>query len=67
MFKLYRIRKCSKGDRIWFTAERRILPFMWGNCIYGRAKFDTIESAKAAVESHKRLTARVKKELVIKL
>lgn len=64
----YRIRKCSKGETVWFTAEVRVLFFFWRNAQHWACiAFSTVELAKAAIESHRRFTARIKKEVVSKL
>ena len=72
---IYRVMKHTKGDRVWFTAERRILGFwifgIWVTCFrdyYGDpAEYDDVEQALRYIENHKAVNAKVKHERVITL
>jgi hypothetical protein len=63
----YRIKKCSRRDQVWFTAEVRFLLFFWQNVEYGRNKYDTVEHAQYVIERHRKSHDPIKKELIIKL
>lgn len=67
---IYRIMKHTKGDKVWFTAEWRFLYFFWRTCFFHYdepATYESVETARAYIENHRRIHAKVKRERVITL
>lgn len=71
MSDLCRIMKHTKGELVWYTAERRFLWFFWRSCfedMYGdTSAYGTAESARRAIERFRKSSGKTTKELILKL